>query len=126
MIRYLLLRLATLAATLLAASALVFGALELLPGNAAQVILGETATPEQAQEAHRFIRQWLRQPSEASPVPPSETTAILYGGSVTPENFAGLLAGPDVDGGLVGGASLDPEEFARIVQYRLHDDPAPA
>src|SRR5213593_2894196 len=60
---------------------------------------GKTATPEQAQEAHAFIRGRLDVP-------------ILYGGSVKPENAAELLAQPDVDGALVGGASLDVESFA--------------
>jgi triosephosphate isomerase len=62
---------------------------------------GRTATPEIAQEAHAFIRA-------LHPAP------ILYGGSVKPENAASLLAQPDVDGALVGGASLDPESFAAI------------
>jgi triosephosphate isomerase len=62
---------------------------------------GKTATPEQAQEAHAFIRGRLDVP-------------ILYGGSVKPENAAELLAQPDVNGALVGGASLDVESFAAI------------
>jgi triosephosphate isomerase len=62
---------------------------------------GKTATPEQAQEAHAFIRGRLDVP-------------ILYGGSVKPENAAELLAQPDVNGALVGGASLDVELFAAI------------
>jgi len=62
---------------------------------------GKTATPEQAQAAHAFIRGRLDVP-------------ILYGGSVKPENAAELLAQPDVDGALVGGASLDIESFAAI------------
>jgi triosephosphate isomerase len=62
---------------------------------------GKTATPQQAQEAHAFIRGRLDVP-------------ILYGGSVKPENAAALLAQPDVDGALVGGASLDVESFAAI------------
>jgi triosephosphate isomerase len=95
---------------------------------------GLTATPEQAQDAHRFIREWLRGAERSSTgagtgaipssgaaafpiaVPPAETTAILYGGSVTPENFAGLLGCPDVDGGLVGGASLKPESFLKLIE----------
>jgi triosephosphate isomerase len=87
---------------------------------------GLTATPEQAQEAHAFIRQWLSRAgssggtaagsTEPLSVPPAETTAILYGGSVTPENFARLLACPDVDGGLVGGASLKPESFLKLIE----------
>jgi triosephosphate isomerase (TIM) len=62
---------------------------------------GKTATPEQAQEAHAFIRSLIRVP-------------ILYGGSVKPDNAADLLAQPDVDGALVGGASLEVESFAAI------------
>jgi len=62
---------------------------------------GKTATPAQAQEAHAFIRGLLDVP-------------ILYGGSVKPDNAAELLAQPDVDGALVGGASLEVESFARI------------
>ena len=72
---------------------------------------GRTATPEQAQEACAFIRDVLRERgSEADAV------RILYGGSVKPANAAELLALPDVDGALVGGASLDPEEFAAIIE----------
>jgi triosephosphate isomerase len=63
---------------------------------------GKTATPEQAQETHAFIRSLIDVP-------------ILYGGSVKPENAETLLAQPDVDGALVGGASLDAESFAGIV-----------
>jgi triosephosphate isomerase len=62
---------------------------------------GNTATPEQAQEAHAFIRSLLDVP-------------ILYGGSVKPENAAELLAQPDIDGALVGGASLDVASFSAI------------
>jgi triosephosphate isomerase (TIM) len=64
---------------------------------------GETATPEQAQDAHAFIKSRL-------PVP------VLYGGSVKPENAAELLGRPDVDGALVGGASLEVESFTAICQ----------
>ncbi len=62
---------------------------------------GKTATPEIAQEAHAFIKSLLDAP-------------VLYGGSVKPDNAAELLAQPDVDGALVGGASLDVESFAAI------------
>jgi triosephosphate isomerase len=62
---------------------------------------GKTATPELAQEAHAFVKSLLGVP-------------VLYGGSVTPGNAADLLAQPDVDGALVGGASLDVESFAAI------------
>jgi triosephosphate isomerase len=64
---------------------------------------GRTATPELAQEAHAFVKSILDRP-------------VLYGGSVKPENAAELLAQPDVDGALVGGASLDPESFAAICE----------
>jgi triosephosphate isomerase len=71
---------------------------------------GRTATPEQAQEACAFIRDVLRARGAAA-----DDVRILYGGSVKPGNAAELLALPDLDGALVGGASLDPEEFAAIV-----------
>jgi triosephosphate isomerase (TIM) len=71
---------------------------------------GRTATPEQAQEAVAFIRGVLRERGAAA-----EEARILYGGSVKPANAAELLAQPDIDGALVGGASLDPEDFAAIV-----------
>jgi triosephosphate isomerase len=78
---------------------------------------GRVATPEQAQEAIAFIRALL---SDSSVAPGGDPQAaaqirILYGGSVKPENAGELLALPDVDGALVGGASLDPESFAAIV-----------
>ena len=62
---------------------------------------GKTATPAMAQEAHALIKSL-------------HTTRVLYGGSVKPENATELLAQPDVDGALVGGASLDPESLAAI------------
>jgi triosephosphate isomerase len=73
---------------------------------------GRAATPEQAAEAHRFIRIKLLAlwgDDAASHVP------ILYGGSVVPENISDLLKIPDVDGALVGGACLDPVQFAKIL-----------
>jgi triosephosphate isomerase len=72
---------------------------------------GRNATPEQAQDAISFVRALVadRDPDQAT------RTRILYGGSVKPENAAELLALPDVDGALVGGASLDPESFAAII-----------
>ena len=73
---------------------------------------GETATPEQAQEACAGIRAWVAQWFDA---PTAEGSLILYGGSVKPSNAAELLAEPDIDGALVGGASLDPEAFRAIV-----------
>jgi len=72
---------------------------------------GRTATPEQAQEACAFVRDVLRERGAAA-----EAVRILYGGSVKPGNAAELLAQADIDGALVGGASLDPEEFAAIVE----------
>jgi triosephosphate isomerase (TIM) len=71
---------------------------------------GRTATPEQAQEACAFIRDVVRMRGAAA-----DEVRILYGGSVKPANADELLSRPDVDGALVGGASLDPEEFAAIV-----------
>ena len=65
---------------------------------------GRTATPELAQGAHETIKEVLDVP-------------VLYGGSVKPENAGELLAQPAIDGALVGGASLDPDEFARIVRF---------
>ncbi len=62
---------------------------------------GKTATPEQAEHAHRFIKGLLDRP-------------VLYGGSVKPENAAELLSQPSIDGALVGGASLEPDSFAAI------------
>jgi triosephosphate isomerase (TIM) len=72
---------------------------------------GQVATPEQAQEAIAFVRALVgdRSPEQA------DRARILYGGSVKPDNAAELLALPDVDGALVGGASLDPDAFAAIV-----------
>ena len=67
---------------------------------------GKTATPEQVAKVHRFIRSRLR-----------KNTAILYGGSVKPENVDVLMAQKDINGVLVGGASLKPESFARIVKF---------
>lgn len=73
---------------------------------------GKTAGPEQAQEVHGFIRRFLRnQFGELS-----EKIRILYGGSVKPENAASLLSCPDVDGLLVGGASLNAQSFAAIIK----------
>jgi len=73
---------------------------------------GETATPNQAQEAISLIRDWL---ANAYGKGVSETVRILYGGSVTPENAAALVEGPDTDGFLVGGASLSPDSFTQII-----------
>ena len=72
---------------------------------------GQVATPDQAQEAVAFVRALVASRSEAE----SERMRVLYGGSVKPDNAAEILSQPDVDGALVGGASLDPEGFAKIV-----------
>jgi triosephosphate isomerase len=72
---------------------------------------GKVATPEQAQEAIAFVRALVADRSREE----AARTRVLYGGSVKPENAAELMALPDVDGALVGGASLDPESFAAIV-----------
>jgi triosephosphate isomerase len=72
---------------------------------------GRTATPEQAEEAIAFIRDVLRQRGAAA-----EDARILYGGSVKPSNASELLGRAEIDGALVGGASLDPGEFAAIVE----------
>jgi triosephosphate isomerase len=68
---------------------------------------GHTATPEVAQETHAFIKSILDAP-------------VLYGGSVKPDNAAGLLAQPDIDGALVGGASLDVDSFRAICETAAH------
>jgi triosephosphate isomerase len=73
---------------------------------------GQTASPEQAQEVHAAIRTWLRERTGSA----SETIRVLYGGSVKPANTAELLAAPDIDGALVGGASLDAASFAGIAE----------
>ena len=70
---------------------------------------GKVATPEQAQEAIAFIRALVGDRSEEA----AERVRILYGGSVKPDNAAEILAQPDMDGALVGGASLDPEGLVR-------------
>jgi len=75
---------------------------------------GRTATPETAQAAHAFIRSWLAE--KISPAS-AEASRLLYGGSVKPDNAAQLMAQPDIDGALVGGASLAADSFAKIIQY---------
>lgn len=77
---------------------------------------GKTATPDQAQEVHQFIRQWIQKKY-------GDKTAsglrIQYGGSVKAENIAELMAKPDIDGALVGGASLKADSFSKIVKNSL-------
>jgi triosephosphate isomerase len=75
---------------------------------------GKTATREQAQEAHQFIRSLL---DTLFGKPFADAVRILYGGSVKPDNVRALMEMPDVDGALVGGASLDPETFSKLVFF---------
>lgn len=74
---------------------------------------GKTATPAQAQEVHAFLRGRLRELWGGA----ADSVRILYGGSVKPDNIAALMANEDIDGALVGGASLSPEPFAKIVTF---------
>ncbi len=74
---------------------------------------GKTATPEMAQEVHALIRRWFGERYSASV---ADGVRILYGGSVKPDNARELMAQEDIDGALVGGASLDAQSFATIVQ----------
>jgi len=76
---------------------------------------GKTASDEQAQEAHTFIRALL---TELYDEQTANATRILYGGSVKPSNVDNLMSQPDVDGALVGGASLNAEDFARIANFQ--------
>jgi triosephosphate isomerase (TIM) len=94
---------------------------EVDPGRLAEIVVayepiwaigtGRTASPEQAQEAIAFIRDVLRERGATA-----DSTRILYGGSVKPGNAVELLSQPDIDGALVGGASLDPGDFAAILE----------
>jgi triosephosphate isomerase len=75
---------------------------------------GKTATDEQAQKAHAFIRSLVADLYDGST---ADRIRILYGGSVKPDNIKGLMTQPDVDGALVGGASLKSESFSAIVNF---------
>lgn len=77
---------------------------------------GKTATPDLAQEAHALCRKFLERIFDKTI---AERVPLLYGGSVKPEHMPALMQQPDIDGVLVGGASLDPEEFAQIANYEL-------
>ena len=79
---------------------------------------GRNATPEQAQEAHAFIRHTLCEMSDETT---AERIRIQYGGSVKPENARDLMTQPDIDGALVGGASLEPRSFAAVVKAARDD-----
>jgi len=76
---------------------------------------GRTATPEQAEEVHAAIRRLMR---EIAGETGGEAVRILYGGSVKADNVDSLMAQPNIDGALVGGASLDAESFCRIIAFR--------
>ena len=75
---------------------------------------GRTATPEIAAEAHRFLRRCA---GEKFSIRHASALRILYGGSVKPDNIQGLMAQEELDGALVGGASLDPKSFAALVNF---------
>jgi triosephosphate isomerase len=75
---------------------------------------GKVATPEMAADAHRYIRERVQTSFGADP---ASACRILYGGSVKPDNIRGLMAQPEIDGALVGGASLDAVSFASIVNF---------
>jgi triosephosphate isomerase len=75
---------------------------------------GKTATSDQAQETHKYIRSLI---ADNFGTALADSVRILYGGSVKPANVAELMAMPDIDGALVGGASLDAESFSRIVKF---------
>lgn len=77
---------------------------------------GKTASPEQAQDVHRFIREWIRN-TFGDEV--ADSIRIQYGGSVKPENAESLMVQPDIDGALVGGASLKAASFASIVKAAM-------
>jgi triosephosphate isomerase len=77
---------------------------------------GRTATPEMAQEVHARLREQLRAHDSAA----AESVAILYGGSMKPENARELLGQPDIDGGLIGGAALKAQDFLAIVHAAEH------
>jgi triosephosphate isomerase len=76
---------------------------------------GKTATKEQAQETHEYIRSLMNQTFDKAL---AQSVRILYGGSVKPANVSELMAMPDIDGALVGGASLDAESFSKIVKFQ--------
>lgn len=93
------------------------------PGNVSKTVIayepvwaigtGETATSEQAQEMHRFIRAEIEKLYDTET---ANALQILYGGSMKPENAGELLECPDVDGGLIGGASLKPDSFLKMIK----------
>ncbi|HKK89895.1 MAG TPA: triose-phosphate isomerase, partial [Desulfobacteraceae bacterium] len=76
---------------------------------------GKTATPDQVNEVHRYIRALMEKLFDKTL---ANAVRILYGGSVKPENVSELMALEDVDGALVGGASLDADKFVRIINFK--------
>lgn len=76
---------------------------------------GRTATPAQAQEVHQFIREWIRENFGAET---ADRVRILYGGSVKPDNISDLMSQEDIDGALVGGASLKADSFIGIARFK--------
>ncbi len=105
------------------------GSLARIPAQAADTVVvayepvwaigtGRTATPETAQEVHAFVREQLQGLFGDA----AARMRIQYGGSVKPDNVRSLMAQPDIDGALVGGASLDPEAFSRIVHFESLED----
>ncbi|MCK4956778.1 MAG: triose-phosphate isomerase, partial [Candidatus Cloacimonetes bacterium] len=77
---------------------------------------GRTATPEQAQEIHQEIRKWIE---EKYTTEIAEDIIVLYGGSMNPGNQEELLKQPDIDGGLIGGASLVAEKFEQMIDIAI-------
>ena len=75
---------------------------------------GKTATPDQAQEVHAYIRKLL---TEMYGKDASDSIRILYGGSIKPDNFPGLMKLSDIDGGLIGGASLKVDSYVKLVNF---------
>jgi len=76
---------------------------------------GHTATPEQAQDIHQFIRKWIE---DNFNIGTANQIRILYGGSAKPKNISGLMAKPDIDGALVGGASLKGDPFINLIRFK--------
>ncbi len=75
---------------------------------------GKTATPEEAQKVHLFVRRWLKENFDHDT---GEAIRILYGGSVRPDNIKEIMLQPDIDGALIGGASLNADSFLSIIQF---------
>jgi triosephosphate isomerase len=76
---------------------------------------GQTATPEQAQEVHLFIRHWVKRNFDSKA---ASQVRILYGGSVKPDNIRDLMSETDIDGALVGGASLKVDSFVKLIRFQ--------